>query len=119
MSLLNKSAFAVAICLATGAGFAGIKEVTMKTEPTKVPTMARVDKDSANSGTFSCYQEGRLIFQSKNLGNSTKTKGDEASLVLMDKRKSISLMDFKNGLCIFEQAHDKTDAKKDAKKNAK
>ncbi len=105
MSLPSKTLLTVVICLVTGVGYAGIKEVTMKaTEPTKVNSMARVPKDDASTGTFSCYQEGRLIFQTKNLGHSTKASGSEANMVLADKGKSISLMDFKNGLCIFEQS---------------
>ncbi len=105
MSFLNKLAPALVLLVAAPAGYAGMTDLTKKTEPTKIETMARVPKDMSAENKFSCWQDGRLIFQAKGMKTTAVANGGKPSLLMAGSSKSIELMDFKNGLCIFERAN--------------
>ena len=81
----------------------GIKADVKNTEPTKVQSMARIVKQKPQTSTLRCWQEGRLIFQSKSISGSSDPA--KAAVALAAKGKSIQLMDFRNGLCILEQVN--------------
>ncbi|MFK7967466.1 MAG: hypothetical protein AB8C46_26180 [Burkholderiaceae bacterium] len=105
MSFLNKLAPALVLLVAAPAGHTGITDLAKKTEPTKIETMARIPKDMSSENKFSCWQDGRLIFQAKGMKTTAIAEGDKPSLLMAGASKSIELMDFKNGLCIFERAN--------------
>lgn len=113
MLSLSKLAPALLLLVVAPASNAGITELAAKTEPTRVESMARIPKKTtpANTNTFSCWQEGRLIFQAKGVKDSGQDNGSKPSLVMSGTNKSIKLMDFKNGLCIFEQVNGRSNGK--------
>lgn len=85
---------------------AGMVDAVAKSEPTRVESMARVEKPASGSGTFTCWQYGKQIFQSRDVRRRDSEEGSNPSLVLAAGSKSIRLMDFKNGLCILEDPND-------------
>ena len=112
MSKLSKIIAALCVLSVTPVVYSGLKDDAKRTEPTKVHTMARIPKKSAKpAGTLTCWQEGRQIFQSNHISRTPSP--ENATLELATGGKSIKLMDFKNGLCILEQARQK---KKTSKK---
>lgn len=110
MSLRNKFVAAVLAALATPAGMAGISDLAQKTEPTRVESMARIPKKPSSASTFTCWQEGRQIFQTKSVRHAEMK---QASIELAAGDRAISLMDMKNGFCIYERHGASAD--KDAK----
>lgn len=105
MSTLNKVLVALCAVSVAPVVYSGLKDDAKRTEPTKVHSMARIPKKTKHAGTLSCWQEGRLIFQSKHISRTPAP--EKATLELATSGKSIKLMDFKNGLCILEQARQK------------
>ncbi len=85
---------------------AGIVDAVAKTEPTRVESMARIEKPASTTGTFTCWQEGKQIFQSRGVENRKAEEESYPSLVLAAGKRSIRLMDFKNGLCILEDPNE-------------
>lgn len=112
MSFLSKVAPALALSVFVPVSQAGITDLAVKTQPTKVESMARIPKDMSSDNKFSCWQDGRLIFQAKGMRATAATNGDKPTLLMAGASKSIELMDFKNGLCIFERANGKSNGKK-------
>ncbi len=100
MSLLSKFAPALVVLAVAPASMAGISDLAQKTEPTKVESMARIAKPTVESNTFTCWQEGRQIYQAKGVVSSNVT---QSTIELAAKDRAISLMDMKNGFCIFER----------------
>lgn len=105
--MLSPNKFIVLLAFATVSPLvnSGINETVVKSEPTKVQSMARIPKKTSRNSTLSCWQEGRLIFQSKHIQPGTKKSDNKSDLILGANGKSIHLIDFKNGLCILEKAH--------------
>lgn len=104
MSFLSKLAPALVLLMSVPAGQAGITDLAKTTEPTKIETMARIPKDMSAGNKFSCWQDGRLIFQAKGMKTTVAADGEKPTLMMAGVGKSIELMDFKNGLCIFERS---------------
>ncbi len=101
MSLHSKLGAGLLSLLIAPAGMAGISDLAKKTEPTQVESMARIPKKAEAFSTFTCWQEGRQIFQTRGIKSSNV---GQSTIELDAGGRAISLMDMKNGFCIFERS---------------
>ncbi|MGB7181360.1 MAG: hypothetical protein WA888_24070 [Burkholderiaceae bacterium] len=75
-----------------------------KTTHTKVETMARVpDKIADSTDVFKCWQEGRLIYETRGI-DLGKNKLPGATRLKTSESKSLQVLDLKHGMCILDQA---------------